>query len=168
MAWSHTLYFGGTWPQAGQATGPGNALTVGTVTIKTGGPSGGTQFVSLHGKLGFYTNTAYATYCPSNESCGWRPELIDDSSGTVVDDAIWRPRADNDANTIPLDAVVAAPAQTTRTYTMKLWYEGTFATGSFVSYDYSLTAETFPYGSTGGSTLSQPASATRTGRSTTH
>ena len=128
---------------ATNATNANNATNI----SKLGGLS------AIHWKLGFCTNSAYATYCPGAESCGWRPELVDDSNGDILDDAIWRPRTDSAANTISLDAVVAAPAQTTRTYTMKLWYENDFAEGDFTLYDYSLAAETFPFGSTGGSTL---------------
>ena len=71
----------------------------------------------------------------------------------MLDDAIWRPHANADANTIGLEAVVAAPAQTASTYSMKIWYEGTFATGTFTKYDFSLVAETSPFGSQGGNTL---------------
>ena len=95
----------------------------------------------------------FASYCPADDFCGWRPELVDNATGTVLDDAIWRPRANNDANTISLEAVVAAPAQTARTYSMKIWYEGTFATGSFTKYDFSLVAQTSPFGSQGGNVL---------------
>jgi hypothetical protein len=147
------LYGGGSVPEAGQGTGIGNARTVGTVTITPGGAAGSTQFVSLHGKLGLFTNSNYASYCPADDFCGWRPELVDNASGTVLDDAIWRPRANNDANTISLEAVVAAPAQTARSYSMKIWYEGTFASASFTKWDFSLVAETSPFGSQGGGIL---------------
>jgi len=153
VGWAHALYSGGNVPEAGQGGGIGNARTVGTVTITPGGAAGGTQFVSLHGKLGLYTNSTYASYCPADDFCGWRPELVDNATATVVDDAIWRPHANNDANTISLEAVVAAPAQTARTYSMKIWYEGTFAAGSFTKYDFSLVAENVPFGSQGGSVL---------------
>jgi hypothetical protein len=153
VGWAHTLYGSATVPEAGQGNGIGNARTVGTVTITPGGAAGSTQFVSLHGKLGLYTNTNYASYCPADDFCGWRPELIDNATGSVLDDAIWRPRANNDANTISVEAVVAAPAQTPTTYSMKIWYEGTFATGSFTKYDFSLVAETSPFGSQGGGIL---------------
>ncbi len=167
VGWAKTLYGGGTLPEAGQGTGLGNARTVGTVAITPGGAAGGTQFVSLHGKLGLYTNSTFASYCPADDFCGWRPELVDNATSTVLDDAIWRPRANNDANTISLEAVVPAPAQTARTYSMKIWYEGTFATGTFTKYDFSLVAETSPFGSQGGNILgpsgrlSQSSSSTR-------
>jgi hypothetical protein len=50
---------------------------------------------------------------------------------------------------------------------MKFWYENDFAEGDFTLYDYSLTAETFPFGSTGGSTLASHRS-TPTPARTTH
>ena len=150
-AWAHTLYSSGGVPEVGQ--GSFVKRTVGTVTITTGGVPGETQFVSLNGKLSLYTNNTFAGYCTGGGTCGWRIDLIDVTSGAVLDDAIWRPRDDSDAATMSLHAVVAAPTATTRSYRMQIWYEGSFVTNTFTKYDFSLVAQTFPYGSTGGNVL---------------
>jgi hypothetical protein len=151
VAATKSLYFSGTVPVAGQ--GSFTDHTVGSVTIAVPGASGKTQFVALHGKLGLVTNSAFATYCTAG-ACTWRIKLVDTANPSVVlDDAIWRPRDDLDASTLSVHAVVAAPSGTTRTYAMNVWYEGTIATGSFTKYDFSLVAQTFPFGSGGGSAL---------------
>jgi hypothetical protein len=150
-AWSHTLYDGGDVPETGQ--GASDRRDVGSVSITTGGTAGGTQFVSLHGKLTLITNDAFATYCTAG-TCEWRLELVDAAApSTVLDEALWRPRDEDDASTLSLHAVAQAPTATTKTYVMKIWFDGTIAEQTFTKWDFSLVAETFPFGNAGGNVL---------------
>jgi len=140
-------------PASGQTSF--DPVDVGSVTIDVPGATGETQFVMITGKLGVYTNSTFATYC-TGATCTWRIEIYDGT--TILDDAIFRPTGDNDAATMSLNAVVPEGSGTTQTYTMRIWYEGTIATGTFTPYDFSLSAITVPFGATGGSTLSSVSS----------
>lgn len=154
VAWSHQNYFNGAIPEAGQGSGLANARALRSVTITTGGVAGEFQFVSLHAKVGIYTNTTAASYCPAG-GCGWRIDLVDASApAAVLDDAIWRPIGNSAGDTLSLEAVVRVPTATTKTFTLRQWYEGTFAASSFNSWSESLSAQTAPFGNSGGDVLS--------------
>lgn len=155
VAWARDTYFVGSYPQVGQAQGIANARTVGTVTINTGGAAGGTQFVSLHGKLTVFTNSTILTACPTD--CGWRIDLVDAADpATVLDDALWRPKNSDDGATLSLDGVDVAPTATTKSYRLRIWFEGGAAQGQFTAWSFSLVAQTFAFGSTGTDVLPIP------------
>jgi hypothetical protein len=137
-----------TVPATGQ--GAGQKVNVGSITIDVPGATGETQFVMLSGKLVVYSPSSEATYCPSG-TCLWRIEIWDGSK--VVDDAAWWPSGTGVGSTMSLDTVVPEPSGTTQTYTMRIWYEGAFATGSFIPWDFSMSAISAPFGATGGNTL---------------
>ena len=160
VAWARDTYFVASYPAVGQGAGIANAATVGTVSINTGGAAGGTQFVSLHGKLALFTNSAIATACPT--ACTLRIDLVDPADpGTVLDDALWRPKDNSDGTTISLDAVDLVPTATTKTYRLRFWYESGAAQGQFNAWSLSLVAQTFPFGSTGTDVLPAPPSGER-------
>jgi hypothetical protein len=137
-----------TVPVTGQSSF--DKVNVGSVSIDVPGATGETQFVMLTGKLAVFSSSAESTYCTS-PTCVWRIEIWDGSA--VIDDAAWWPEGSATGATMSLNTVVAEPSGTTQTYTMRIWYEGGIATGSFRPWDFSLSAITAPFGATGGNTL---------------
>ena len=127
----------------------GPFVTLATLTISVPGTTG-TQFVNLQGEAALFTNSTRALACSQAIACSIHLYLFDGPA--QVAESFIRISADGSGGSVPVSAVVAAPAGTSRTYTLQA---RTFSMNpnTAVAVLTRLIGTTFPFGGTGGATL---------------
>jgi hypothetical protein len=132
----------------GSGAGNGPLVDVQTVQITVPGVSG-TQFVFVTGEAGLFTNSLVSAACAGNP-CNLFLYLYD--GGTQLARSFHRITSDDEGSTVSVSRALAVAAGTTKTYTLRAQAQNVSTNLGLVA-DARLIAAAFPFGGSGGSTL---------------
>jgi hypothetical protein len=126
-------------------------VTVATASISVPGAAG-TQFVYVTGTASMFVNEARVTACGAHIVCNLYLYLYD--GATEIAESFVRISTDHDGAPVTVSAVVAAPAGSSKTYTLRA--QGfNVNTDKGIVYKPRLVAASFPFGGSGGATITE-------------
>jgi hypothetical protein len=144
---------GATTTAIGGNTGNGSSaqVTVAAATISVPGVAG-TQFVFVTGTASLFINEGKATACGPLLVCNVYLYLYD--GATLIAESFFRITADYAGAPAAVSAVVAAPAGSSKTYTLRA-QAFNVNTGKGIVYKPRIVAASFPFGGSGGATITE-------------